>query len=259
MVINLPNGYTLAHYDQLGSTNEQALLLAAELDDRQLDEQHGIVVFTQNQSAGRGRSGRTWLSSEQTLTATILISTHAPKDKVAQVAFVMAVAVHKTIADLLPADKQNTIGLKWPNDVLVRGHKLCGILIESQLNKFNKAHILAVGIGMNVGEIPQDGDFSAMSLAQMGIEVDVETVLSALCHNFAKFFEQWSNGRNFVAIRKIWLNHALGLGGKITARLPNRSIQGIFESLDDDGTLILRDEADEIHQITAGDIFIGHI
>lgn len=259
MVINLPNGYTLAHYDKLGSTNQQALSLATELGNQPLNEQNGIVVFTKNQSAGRGRSGRTWLSSAQTLTATILISTHAPKDKVAQVAFVMAVAAHKTICDLLPAEQQNKIGLKWPNDILVQGHKLCGILIESQLSKFNKSHILAVGIGMNIGGIPQDGDFSAMSLAQMGIEVGVETVLSKLCHNFAGFFEQWSNGRNFTDIRKIWLDHALGLGGKITARLPNQTIHGIFESLDANGTLILRDEADEIHQITAGDIFIGHI
>lgn len=259
MAVNLPKGYTLAQYDKLGSTNQQALLLATKLDRQLLHEQNAIVVFTKNQSAGRGRNGRTWLSSTETLTATILLSSQAANNKVAQVAFVMAVAAHKTVVDMLPADTQNKIGLKWPNDILVQGHKLCGILIESQLNKLNNGHVLAIGVGMNIGAIPQDGEFSATSLAQLGIDIDVETVLANLCKNFAAYFEQWSNGQNFADIRKIWLDHALGLGGKITARLPNNTIYGIFESLDENGTLILRDEADEIHQITAGDIFIGHI
>lgn len=253
MAINLPDGYAFAKFDSLDSTNKKALELAKN------GELGPLVVFTKNQNAGRGRDGRLWLSSAQTLTATFLINSHAPKEKVAQLAFVMALAAHQTVCDFIPPDQHKLVALKWPNDVLVQGRKLSGILIESQQVKQFSGTILAIGIGMNVGDIPQDGDFSATSLSALGAEVEVEAVLSKLSHNFAKYLDLWSESQNFSLIRKIWLDHALGLGGKITARLPNQVIHGIFDSLDQDGTLILRDEAGLIHQITAGDIFIGHI
>lgn len=258
MAIKLPTGYQLAEFETLASTNQQAMQMAQTGDIGFLQD-GPLVVFTKNQSAGRGRSGRSWLSSNQSLTATILLSSKAPKDKVAQLAFVAALAVHKTVCEFIPTDKHKSVGLKWPNDVLVQGRKLAGILIESCAVKGIPNSILAVGIGMNIGDIPEDSDFSATSLKGLDADVNSEQTLTSLTFNFDKYLDLWSDGAGFAMIRKIWLDHALGLGGKITARLPNQSIQGIFESLDDDGTLILRDEADKIHQITAGDIFIGHI
>lgn len=253
MAIKLPQGYALAAFDSLESTNKKALELA------KTESFESLVVFTKNQTAGRGRSGRTWLSSNQTLTATILLSTAAPKSKVAQLAFVMAVAAHKTICDFIEPDKHKSIGLKWPNDILVQGRKLAGILIESASINHPSKTTIAIGVGINVGDIPSDGDFSASSLKMLGTDVNLEQILSNLTYNFDNYLNLWSDGLGFAAIRKIWLDHSLGLGGKITARLPNQSIHGIFESLNEDGILILRDEADKIHQITAGDIFIGHI
>lgn len=262
MAIDLPHGYAIATFDTLASTNQQATQMAKS-GDVDLSNDAKLIVYTQNQTAGRGRSGRTWLSSDQTLTATILLSSKAPKNQVAQLAFVAALAVHKTVCQYVNDDKHKSIGLKWPNDVLVQGRKLAGILIESCIVKANPDSVLAIGIGMNIGDIPKDGDFAATSLKALDTvndkTINIEQVLSTLIFNFDKYLNLWSDGTNFAMIRKIWLDHALGLGGKITARLPNQSIYGIFESLDEDGTLILRDEADKIHQITAGDIFIGHI
>ncbi len=247
MTIKLPTGYKLAEFESLESTNKHALKLA------QMGEQGAIIVFTKNQTQGRGRSGRTWLSSAQTLTTSILIHSQAPKDKLAQLSFVMAVAAHKTICDFTKPKHHKNIGLKWPNDILHQGHKLAGILIESQNNA------QAIGIGINISAIPQNQNFSATSLTQLGANTTPESVLSPLVQNFATFFDLWAEGKNFLAIRKIWLNNAIGLGGKITARLPNKTHHGIFEKLDENGTLILRDEAGKIHQITAGDIFVGYI
>ncbi|MGL1920350.1 MAG: biotin--[acetyl-CoA-carboxylase] ligase [Hyphomicrobiales bacterium] len=258
MAIDLPTGYAIAAFDSLASTNQHALKLANEGEfSGHVGEP--LIVYTKNQTAGRGRNGRTWLSSDKTLTATILLTTSAPKAKVAQLAFVMAIAAHKTICGFLEASKHKSIGVKWPNDILVQGRKLAGILIESSNAKSRGNTTLAIGIGMNIGDIPEDGDFSATSLLALDVDISIEQVLSSLAFNFDKFHELWSDGAGFAAIRKIWLDHALGLGGKITARLPNHSIHGIFESLNEDGILILRDEAGKIHQITAGDIFIGHI
>lgn len=259
MAVELPQGYALVAFDSLDSTNKKALELAQTNEFAANDAFNNLVVFTKHQTAGRGRNGRTWLSSDQTLTASILLKTHAPRAKVAQLAFVMAIAAHKTTCDFITPEAYKKIGLKWPNDLLAQGRKLAGILIESAHIKSSSATILAIGIGMNIGNIPQDEDFSATSLSALGADANVEQVLSKLIYNFDKYFDLWSDGLGFAAIRKIWLDHALGLGGKITARLPNQSIHGVFESLDEDGILILRDEANKIHQITAGDIFIGHI
>ena len=259
MTVNMPDGYAIAEFETLDSTNKQAYRLA------QMGAFGPMLIFTKNQSHGKGRNGRVWLSSNDTLTATILISSKAPKENVAQLAFVMAIAAHKTVCEFADADKHQHIGLKWPNDILVQGRKLAGILIESFTIKDNADSVLAIGIGMNIANIPSDGDFSASALSQLctNSELDkpikIETILSSLVQNFATYFDLWAEGKNFASIRKIWLANAIGLGGKITARLPNQSIYGVFERLDEDGILILRDEAGEIHQITAGDIFIGHI
>ncbi len=251
--LNMPDGYAFAEFESLESTNLQAKKLAA------MGEYGPMVIYTKDQTGGRGRNGRTWLSSKDTLTATILLSSAAPKSNIAQLAFVMAIAAHKTVCDLIEPSKVKTVGLKWPNDLLVQGRKLAGILIETCPVKNHHQSVLAVGIGMNVKSAPTDEDFTAISLSQLGVDVDIELVLTSLVANFVNFFDIWAESTNFAMIRKIWLDHALGLGGKITAKLPNQTIHGIFERLDETGILILRDERNIIHQITAGDVFIGHI
>jgi BirA family biotin operon repressor/biotin-[acetyl-CoA-carboxylase] ligase len=161
-------GYRLAAHDVLGSTNAEALAKARGGDTGPL------WVAAGEQTAGRGRRGREWISTPGNLYATLLLFDPAPADTAAQLAFVAGLAVYDA---LLECARELTEGLalKWPNDVLYANRKLAGILIESEMASGKLA--VAIGIGVNCVRHPAQTSFPATDLAEAGCKVSPESLL----------------------------------------------------------------------------------
>jgi BirA family biotin operon repressor/biotin-[acetyl-CoA-carboxylase] ligase len=239
-------GFRLSAHDVVGSTNAVALA-AARSGDR-----GPLWIVAGEQTAGRGRRGREWVSAPGNLYASLLLSDPAPPETAPQLAFVAGLAVHDAIVERA-RELRDGLALKWPNDVVHAHRKLGGILIESEMAAGKLA--VALGIGVNCSRHPAQASFPATDIAEAGGKVSPENLLLALSHCMMKRLDQWQRGAGFRAIRADWLNCATGLGAEITVRLSGRELTGTFASLDDAGRLLLRSADGKLQTITAGDIF----
>ncbi len=240
-----PQGYAHRHFDVIDSTNDEARRLAMSGDA-------GPVWITAGeQTAGRGRRGREWVSPKGNLMSTLLINPHRPAAECAQLSFVSAIASADTVAHFAPLAE---VKVKWPNDVLANRGKISGILLESA-SAGGEPYFLAIGIGINLAQFPPETEFPATSLAAVGATVpSVEAALTQLAAHFAKWYNVWC-GQGFSPIREAWLARAANLGMRIRARLTNEERSGMFEGIDETGALLLRETAGRARVIAAGEVF----
>ena len=230
-------------YDEIDSTSEEAKRRARR------GETSAVWIAARQQTAGKGRLGRTWVSPTGNLFSTFLFPEPGGLAHAARIPFAAALAVHDTCTHLVPG-----IGalLKWPNDVRVEGRKISGILTET--GETNGVVWVALGIGMNVQHAPERVDQPATSLAQEGAPqaLTPDLVLQELRAAISTRIEQARN--DFSALLGDWLNAAEGRGQIVRAGPSDRRIEGIFEGLSDDGALILRLPDGQQHIIRAGDV-----
>lgn len=242
---DLLNDYHLLSFDALDSTNEEAKRLA------RAGGKHGAVIWAKKQSAGRGRHGREWVSEEGNLFVTFLLSPGCDLAHAPQLSFVAALAAADAVAPLLPAN--SAPACKWPNDILVGGKKLGGILLES----FQHEGTLwvAVGIGINIDSRPEATQFPATCLQERGVEIiSAKIVLSRLIHHFVEWYNTWEQ-KGFAPVRRAWTKQAWKLGEPLLVRLPNEEVQGVFKEIDLDGALVLQTGPRKKRIIHAGDVF----
>jgi BirA family biotin operon repressor/biotin-[acetyl-CoA-carboxylase] ligase len=246
IISNLISDYHLLAFDELDSTNEEAKRLA------RAGGSHGAVIWAKKQREGKGRLGRSWVSTEGNLFVSVLLQPEKPFAGLAQLSFVAALAALEAIAPMLPdAGKLQT---KWPNDILLGDKKLAGILLESFAFEGGKPWVV-VGLGVNVDSFPARTEFPATCLRDAGVElVSAKIILSRFIHNFIERYDEWSS-KGFAPIRKSWLAHAWGLQKRLVARLPNENSEGIFEGIDASGSLILLVDDGSKQIIHAGDVF----
>lgn len=254
--LQLPSPYRLVELDAVDSTNAEAKRLA------EAGAPDGTVVWAKHQTAGRGRRGRTWTSNPGNLYFSILMRPPYPAKDVMQLSFVAANAIADAMQ--VAAPRGAFVHVKWPNDVLVEGRKIAGILIEAEADEAKPGYLkwLALGVGVNVAGHPSDNDteFPATSLAAEGVTgagLSVEALLDTLVKRFLAGLVTWRN-LGFGPIRRHWLVRARGLGGPVTVRLANETLQGIFAALDEDGALVLHLDGQPNRRITAGDVFFPH-
>jgi BirA family biotin operon repressor/biotin-[acetyl-CoA-carboxylase] ligase len=202
------------------------------------------------QSAGRGRRGSTWVSTPGNLFATLLLTEPSPPDATPQLSFVAGLAAHDAIAECAPQIAP-LLRLKWPNDVLLGGAKLAGILIEGESQP---AFAVAIGIGVNCAAHPDDTPYPATDLAAAGALVAPAQLAEALAHAMSRRLAQWQRGDGFAAVRADWLKRAAGLGQDIRVRLPQQELSGRFQGLDDTGRLLLAGDGG-VTTVTAGEVF----
>jgi BirA family biotin operon repressor/biotin-[acetyl-CoA-carboxylase] ligase len=234
--------------DEIDSTNAEARRRAEG------GEPGPLWIAARRQTAGRGRQGRTWETAAQNLAATLLTRTDKPAAEAAQISFVAALAVADLAREYVPA---SLVALKWPNDVLLGGEKLSGVLIES--GPSGQGLWLAVGIGVNLASAPSIPDRPATHLAahlKSGV-VRPPTLEEALA-GLAKAFDRWSavwHAQGFGPVRQAWNEAAAGLGRPCVARPGSETVQGVAEALEEDGALRLRLADGSVRRITAGDVF----
>jgi BirA family biotin operon repressor/biotin-[acetyl-CoA-carboxylase] ligase len=246
--LSLPIPFKLITYDSVGSTNEEAKRFAMD------GAPEGIVVWAKDQSSGIGRRGRKWVSSEGNLYFSILLRPECLAFKAMQLNFVTSLCIAEEVAHVLP--RSAFINCKWPNDVLVEGRKISGILLESQTNSLRGMDWLVIGVGLNIKSFPEDVEFPATSLIHEGAKKDLsaEVILKSFSHSFLKSYMTWKK-LGFEPVRRRWLRRAAGLGKEIIVRLERETLTGEFKALDKDGALILLHNGEE-RRITAGDVFV---
>jgi BirA family biotin operon repressor/biotin-[acetyl-CoA-carboxylase] ligase len=207
-------------------------------------EPEGFVVTAKQQMSGRGRQGRVWESPEGNLYCSILLRPKNMPQVAGLYSFVAALAVRDAVHGYLP---KTFVTLKWPNDVLVGGKKISGILLEVE------ADALIVGIGINVAQHPDNALYPATSLAAEGIQVDVAMLLQRLLERL-QHWHDCMQSEGFAPIRAAWLEHAQK--GDLTVRLPQEMVQGTFAGIDEQGRLRLQLEGGAEQSISTGDVFL---
>ncbi len=247
MSLDVPGGMQLIPLGRVDSTNEEAIrrCRAGAAD--------GCVIWAEQQSQGRGRRGRSWLSPRGNLYLSIVVRPRVPSTAYAQLSFVASLAVADAVAAHLPDG--SVVDCKWPNDVLVGGRKVAGLLLESGGGQGAQGDWVVAGIGINVAWAPEDDAvlYPATALAAEGSTAAVADVVGSLLTAFANWRTAWE-GEGFSAIRSAWRARAHGLGAPITVRLETETLSGIFRDLDDAGALILEQDS-RLRTITAGDVF----
>lgn len=237
----LPPGYRLIERDSVGSTNDEARALVAS------GAPAGIVVWAHSQTAGRGRQGRQWASPPGNLYCSIILRPPIDVARLAEMSFVAALAVRDTVTAILP---RAVVSLKWPNDVLVDGRKIAGILVEAEKLPGEAHSALVVGIGINLASAPREAEYPAISAAALGQAAKPAATLAALVANLDRCITIW-NKKGFLPIRDEWISHAHGIGTEIAA---SGGINGRFAGLDESGAILISMADGQTRRVVSGSI-----
>ena len=243
-----PEGVARRVLGSVDSTNAEAARLAPA--------GRPTWILAGEQTLGKGRRGRGWASPRGNFHATLLSFPPGPVEQVALRSFAAALALREALVALTGLPE--AFALKWPNDVLLNGCKLAGILLESAGQGEAVGH-LSIGIGVNLIAAPspdavEPGALTPVSLlAETGKRVTPEALLDRLAPAYAAWEATLMRG-GFAPLRTAWLAHATRLGETITARTGSRSRTGMFETLDQTGALILRTDAGR-EAIPAADVY----
>lgn len=214
-------------------------------------EAEGLVLRADQQLSGKGRRGRDWESPPGNLYVSLLLRPTGTPASGATLGFVAAVALGSVLRALTPA----TVLHKWPNDLLIDGRKMTGLLLEAGTQPDGTLDWLVLGMGVNILSHPEAGLYPTTDLVASGGEaVSPRALLDRFLTAFAPRYEAWRE-RGFGAIRDAWMEHAAGLGTEIIARLEREEVAGRFADLDPDGTLVMALKSGGTRRIAAGDIF----
>lgn len=229
-----PDGYDKVVLAETDSTNSEAA--------RRIPDLTGPTwILALKQTAARGRRGREWVNPKGNFAATLAMRPAIAPEMAALRSFVAALALSDALA--AATGRPGSISLKWPNDVLLNGGKVAGILLESAGQGTEVSH-LAIGIGVNLAAAPTVKEVEANAtrpvsvLSETGAAVEPEAFLDLLAPAFARYEDQLRT-YGFGPIREAWLRQAAKLGQPITARTGSDEVTGTFETVDEQGNLVL--------------------
>ncbi len=238
-------GNQILIHDETGSTNQDAMA-EAEAGARE-----GLVIFANKQNNGKGRMGRTWHTTPESLAASVLLRPSLPPERVPQLSLLTAVALHDALSHYCP-----DIRIKWPNDLLYHGAKVAGILTEMRAEP-GRVHAVVLGFGINLAP-PADGwpndidkpatDMASISATRISKTELAAAILNALDHWYAIYLKD-----GFSPVHRVWWQAHAASGAKVSVYDGRNYIEGIARALDDDGALLL-ETASGTQRIIAGDL-----
>jgi BirA family biotin operon repressor/biotin-[acetyl-CoA-carboxylase] ligase len=244
--------FRLQRHAQVGSTNALARDHAAS------GEPEGLIVLAAHQTAGRGRHGRGWASPEGNLYASVVLRPACPLGTAATLSLVTALSVVEALDPML--GDPGRLAVKWPNDVLLDGAKLGGILLEGEDDGRGGCAWLVVGLGLNLASSPGPGEtpYATANLRDVaGVDLTPDAFLDRWLPALAARLDTWRSD-GFRALRPAWLARAAGVGLEVSLRLGERSVvRGRFADLGEDGTLVLETAPGHMVSHSAGELFFG--
>lgn len=237
-------GKKVHYYATLTSTMETAKKLARE------EAPEGTVIIADKQTSGRGRMGRAWLSPEGNLAISVIL--RPSMNDLPQLIMIGSVAVVRAVKSTTGLNAQ----IKWPNDILIEGKKVCGILIESEI-KGNKINFTTIGMGINVNLNPTD--FPEISSLATSLSHELGKIISRneLCHAILSELEKlYLEVKAGVSVSYEWRSNMETLGKLIQVKTGKSFEEGIAEAVTENGNLILRRTDGSIAEITVGDVTV---
>lgn len=240
---------TIKHYKIIDSTMSEAhrLIISNKCEE-------GKIILADVQTKGRGRMGRIWESEKGNLYFSLMTLFEYNISKVSQMSFVVVVALIETLFSLV--DKKINLSIKWPNDILLNGKKIAGILLEIESNKHNKSNWLIVGIGLNTDYCSEKIRNIATSLHSCEITIPKRKIIKGFFINFYSRLATWEK-EGFASIRSAWLSNIYNLGAQIRVKLPNGEvIEGQFKDISMYGDLMIQTKQNKIFCINTGEVFL---
>jgi BirA family biotin operon repressor/biotin-[acetyl-CoA-carboxylase] ligase len=238
-------GWRIIRLDAVDSTNEEGRRRASTGDTDRL------WIVANEQTAGRGRRGRAWISPRGNLYASALIPDPCPRPIASQLGFVAGVALVRAARDLGATD----VGLKWPNDLMSYGAKCAGILLEGFGVGSGRAACV-VGIGVNCAHAPEGLGYATSCLTRAGGQaVAPRELCERLIERFDDALDEWRTGQAFDRIRAAWLDYAAGLGERIAIQNGAGQQEGVFEGIDATGRLLVHSEHG-LDAVEAADVWL---
>lgn len=216
-----------------------------------------LWIAAQRQTEGRGRRGRVWEMPTGNLAQTLLLTLDRSPLDASQLTFVSALAVYDLVAHYVPP---SLVSIKWPNDVLLDGRKVSGVLLESGSLGAGGLWV-AIGIGVNLKAAPVSTERPATAIAEhLAADhlspPDFETGAKHLAERFDHWLSVWQT-QGFGPVRQAWIERTPGLYGPCTARLTHETLHGTADGVEADGSLRLKLADGSIRIISAGDVFFG--
>ena len=245
----LPCGCRALFLPETTSTNAEAMAVALD------GVPPPLWVWAGRQTKGRGRLGRDWDSPVGNLYASLFLQPGCPTQAIGGLPLVAGLAAREAISTLTGGALAQQLRLKWPNDIMLDGAKLGGVLIESVVLDAG-SRIVVIGTGLNLASAPSGLERSVTSLEARGFFVAPEQALNALAEATLRWLEIWRNGAGFTQIRASWLRYAVPLGAPMSVTVGRDKVAGRFAGLDETGALRLHQDGRE-RTITAGDVAIG--
>lgn len=240
-----PEGCSFIHLDEVDGTNAEAMR-------RVLHGERGPLWITADrQKAGRGRSGRAWSSQSGNLFASYLVGLSCEPRFAGQLSLVAGVA---TIDAIRRAGEPPGLRLKWPNDILINGAKVGGILVESSTPAPPATIVVVVGIGLNLVSAPEDLGRAATFLARHGLVLSPQDALCFLAQAMTDWMRIWDNGAGFPQVRAAWLERAGVIGEPLTINAAHGPVSGTFAGIDESGALLLDDAFGRQMSFAFGDV-----
>jgi BirA family biotin operon repressor/biotin-[acetyl-CoA-carboxylase] ligase len=204
----------------------------------------GTVIIAGEQTKGRGRLKRKWLTPRGNIALSIIL--YPTVTSLPYLIMIASLAVLQSIEKITGIKGQ----IKWPNDILIDGKKVCGILIENEM-RGNKVEYSIVGIGINVGLNAQKYTDIANIATSLDKDIDPIKLIRALLVEFDTLYRQLSDGK---AIYKEWRNRLITIGKHVKAQSGNQVIEGIAEAVDEGGALMIRQADGMLARVVAGDV-----
>jgi BirA family transcriptional regulator, biotin operon repressor / biotin---[acetyl-CoA-carboxylase] ligase len=235
-------GDRLLHFPSVGSTMDEARGLVGALSGGR------IWIVADVQTGGRGRQGREWQSPRGNLYLTLLLAAPCEPRHQPKLGFVAGVALCTALRNLVP--RPHEVTLKWPNDILLNGAKLSGLLLEG----LEQGKALAIGIGVNIVAYPQDTPYPATSLHCDGHAISADMLFPQLANALSDEIKRFGDGSGFIEVRHRWLSMAAHVNKRISVRNGETSWEGLFRDIDADGQLLL-ETTSGLMRIAAGDVF----
>jgi BirA family biotin operon repressor/biotin-[acetyl-CoA-carboxylase] ligase len=244
----LPEGCSLIHLSEVDGTNAEGMRRVLQ------GERGPMWIIADRQSAGRGRSGRSWSSETGNLFASYIVALDCAPGKAAQLSLVAGIAV---IDAIRLAGAVLGLRLKWPNDILIDTAKVGGILVESTSRPPQAGIVAVVGVGLNLVSAPDDLGRAATFLAPHGLKLSPREALCFLAQTMSDWIGIWNDGEGFAHVREAWLERAGALGEPLTVNAAQGPVSGTFAGLDDIGALLINDSEGRQLSFAFGDVTLA--
>lgn len=236
------------HFETLDSTNEYVKRLAGK------QPVHGLLVTADSQSAGKGRRGRVWQSPPETnIYMSLCVEPEFPADRAAGLTLVMALAAAEAVQEVTGTRP----GIKWPNDLVLGGKKICGILTELILRDNAYAVVTGVGMNVNAGQFFGELQETAGSLqTELGATFSRAQLIASVLKYFEVFYAQYEQTGDLTFCRERYEQSLVNLGKEVRVLDPRGAYTGMAEGITNTGALIVTDETGTVHLVDSGEVSV---